>query len=650
MNLLYPLGLIGLIGVPILIIIYIIKNKYTERTVSSTYIWTLSERFLKRKNPINKIQNLISLILQILTVVCIALAIAHPTLITKGQADDYCFILDASASMTAVSDGESRFEKAKSRIESIISESENGSAFTLIYAGEPSAVIYRDITDKEFAIKRLSETEISGTQGDTESALSYAQAYFDEIPSSKVYLLTDCDYKNYGNVEIVNVSANEVNYAIIDAGARITTSGLVVTGKVVAYGGDGEVTVSVYVNDGQNNDGKTPIGSQKVSVTKSDKLNVSLTEDKVADTVIASGNDFSIVCDSIDKYQSVKIVIENEDAVSADNEIVLYNIKHDTSFKTLIVSNSSSTAEQPSFFIESTLSALGYNQITGITIAEYEAGLAQDENTYNYGLYIFDSCTPSKMPKNGAVWFFAPDNVGNIINLGDKKGDVLGYSKSSKSGTKKLLSGLDKSEEIYISEYYTYGNLGFLEVLTCGSDPVVLAGSNEYGNREVIFAFSLNNSDLPLTFNGLQLFNNLWGYTFPQIVEESNYFCGDTVNINIISNTESLKVVSPSGKEEYISTDVSEYAYELTEVGLYTVVVRTGKGNDATERSLCVYSEMPYSESATIAEAESFTIIGTAVDGGRDGIYDNLLILIIILAVIFLADWMVYCYEQYQLR
>ena len=47
MSFLYPLGLLGLIGIPILIIIYIIKTKYTEQTVASTYLWLLSERFLK---------------------------------------------------------------------------------------------------------------------------------------------------------------------------------------------------------------------------------------------------------------------------------------------------------------------------------------------------------------------------------------------------------------------------------------------------------------------------------------------------------------------------------------------------------------------------------------------------------------------------
>ena len=45
----YPLGLLGLIGVPVLIIIYLLKNKYTEQIIASTYLWELSEKFLKRK-------------------------------------------------------------------------------------------------------------------------------------------------------------------------------------------------------------------------------------------------------------------------------------------------------------------------------------------------------------------------------------------------------------------------------------------------------------------------------------------------------------------------------------------------------------------------------------------------------------------------
>ena len=66
MTFLHPLGLLGLIGVPIIILIYVLKNKYVEQIIPTTYIWTLSERFLRRRNPFSKIAGIISLILQLL--------------------------------------------------------------------------------------------------------------------------------------------------------------------------------------------------------------------------------------------------------------------------------------------------------------------------------------------------------------------------------------------------------------------------------------------------------------------------------------------------------------------------------------------------------------------------------------------------------
>ena len=41
---------------------------------------------------------------------------------------------------------------------------------------------------------------------------------------------------------------------------------------------------------------------------------------------------------------------------------------------------------------------------------------------------------------------------------------------------------------------------------------------------------------------------------------------------------------------------------------------------------------------------------GEATDSGFDGRFDPIWVIFIALAVVFLADWMVYCYEKYQLR
>ena len=54
----YPLGLLGLIGIPIVILIYIIKNKHTEQIVASNYLWHLSEKFLTKKKPVSLIPHI----------------------------------------------------------------------------------------------------------------------------------------------------------------------------------------------------------------------------------------------------------------------------------------------------------------------------------------------------------------------------------------------------------------------------------------------------------------------------------------------------------------------------------------------------------------------------------------------------------------
>ena len=92
MSFYFPLGLIGLVGVPVLILIYIIKSKYTEQVIASTYLWELSEKFLKKRKPISKLAGIITLILQILAVVAASLLIAHPVFTVPASANDIYFI------------------------------------------------------------------------------------------------------------------------------------------------------------------------------------------------------------------------------------------------------------------------------------------------------------------------------------------------------------------------------------------------------------------------------------------------------------------------------------------------------------------------------------------------------------------------------
>jgi len=67
-------------------------------------------------------------------------------------------------------------------------------------------------------------------------------------------------------------------------------------------------------------------------------------------------------------------------------------------------------------------------------------------------------------------------------------------------------------------------------------------------------------------------------------------------------------------------------------------------------RSFRIWSSMDPEECDPTVSVESVRLQGVATHGGFAGKYDPLHILFITLAVLFLADWMVYCYEKYQLR
>ena len=145
MRFMYPLGLLGLIGVPVLVLIYILRSKYNEQTVASTYLWTLSEKFFKRRNMLSGITGIISLILQICMVVFLSLAIARPIFTIPDSASQYCFVLDGSGSMNTLSGIKTRFEKGKDYIEETISSARLGSSYTLVYLTNEGSVIYEQV-------------------------------------------------------------------------------------------------------------------------------------------------------------------------------------------------------------------------------------------------------------------------------------------------------------------------------------------------------------------------------------------------------------------------------------------------------------------------------------------------------------------------
>ena len=615
MSFLYPLGLIGLIGVPLLILIYILRSKYNEQTIASTYLWILSEKFFKRRNPLSGLTGIISLILQILTVIIISLAIARPIFVVPGSASQYCFILDCSGSMNTESGNKTCFERGKDEIEDMIKDAKLGSSYTLIAMSSETAVVYEELTDKDLAVEMLRDISCTDGTSQQSEALSKAQKYFDNNTSTLVYLVTDKSYERAENVEIVNVSSqNAVNYSISEAWGNLSDGTLYTGATVTSHTSDATLRVELYVNDS-----KQAASSVEISLSKGESLPVELSCNATA-------------------YSSFRLVIANEDSLPIDNEIISYNLNSEESYSILLVSDTP-------FFYEAVLDALTDSVVDVVSPDEY---MGQG----GYGLYVFHSYTPDTLP-DAAVWLInsteSVDDSGfgirGIIGLDDPGKIVKSNSTSTKART--LLAGVE-GRDIYISEYVKYSGMytQFTTLFSYDSNPVIFAGVNALGNREVVFGFDIHKSDMALSSDFAPLISNLLKYSCPNVIEGSNYVSGEDLRINITANINSVKVVSPDGEENYIDTSTDVGVMTLDRVGTYRVKVMASDG----ERVYDVYASAPESESNITAVGTDFSITGSRTYDKTDGQYDPLVLLFILLAVVFCADWVVYCYEKYQLR
>ena len=261
MSFLYPLGLLGLIGIPILILVYIIKSKYTEQTVASTYLWTLSEKFLKRKRRPSPLAGIISLILQILAVTLISMAVAHPIVTVPNSAKEYCFILDGSGSMrmeagvSAETDetvSVTRFDAAKAAIRRRVADTMDGSIFTLVYAGDTTGVICERTDDKEQLLLLLDELTPAYNTLNLTNAIGISQGYFNENSGLKTVLFTDSDFEASENIEVVNVADSVDNYGLSNVTYTHLGNTLTVSGNVTSFESDRDLTLHLYLDGNES--------------------------------------------------------------------------------------------------------------------------------------------------------------------------------------------------------------------------------------------------------------------------------------------------------------------------------------------------------------------------------------------------------------
>ena len=609
MKFLYPLGLLGLLCIPVLILIYILKNKYVEKIVSSTYIWNLSEKFLKKKKPLKKITDLISLVLQVITVLVLSISIAHPVFTIPNSAENVCFVLDISGSMNINNGSITRFEKGKQKIVELVNSSSNGSTFTLITASKETKVILEKEENKEKVLNKLNEISLDYSSSSLVDALTTIQNYYNEQKIGHTYLITDKTYSSVSNIDLINVSSQEENYALYDSKYQIRKGKINISGNLISYESDSVLNINLYLDD-------KFIVSQEVNVNKMVEKQYSFSLDE-------------------QEFSSMKVEITNSDALSLDNSNILYSVGSKNVCSTLIVTGNST------FYVSSILKAIGNVKIEEISPSSYH-------NQQGYDLYIFDSYSPNVLPNDGTIWLINTSKniassgfvVQNSVSLKDGGKTIYEQEKSSLYNE---LTKDTKNNSVSINQYMKYGLYReFTTILSINKIPLIFAGNNDYGNREVVFSFDFQNTDFPLLYDYIVLMRNFLNYSNPSPLENLFYKVGEDINVNIVNDCSSVKVTSPSNNISYLETNFSQTSFSLDEVGTYQFDFLIN--NEI--KTYKIYVEFDSEEGKIFDNQTSIDLINNSNNLKFDGILDNLFIVILLAAILFSIDWMWYSYEQ----
>src|ERR687890_1033759 len=114
MSFLSPLALLGLLFVPVVLAMYLLKLRRDEQVVPSTLLWKRLLTDVEANAPWQRLRRSLLLLLQLLPVALLALLAARPFLERPaGLAGDVVVVIDTSASMAATHIPSDRLAGAK---------------------------------------------------------------------------------------------------------------------------------------------------------------------------------------------------------------------------------------------------------------------------------------------------------------------------------------------------------------------------------------------------------------------------------------------------------------------------------------------------------------------------------------------------------
>ena len=550
-----PLALLGLLFIPAVLAMYMLKLRRDQAVVPSTLLWSRLLTDVEANAPWQRLKRSLLLLLQLLLVVVIALLAARPFLERPaGLARDIVLIMDTSASMAATDVAPTRLDAAKAAAIDALKDLPTGGKVSVIAADRTARIVVNETTDLGRVRQAVNDLQASTMPGDLGDALELASKLAARSGDAQVLVATDAaiasapTLKVDAPVTVLPVGRDRKNQAIVALAVRTAPS---------------SVTRSVFISVA-NLDLEAAMrrievwGDGDLLEARDIRMDPQARSDVVIDDVPNEIRALEIRLVGRDPASSVA-----PDHLAIDDRAWAV-IPPDRTRLILVVGEGDP-------YLETALSYLPNVELYGVTPAEYGPSTARKDGR-PWDLVIFEASLPATLP-DSPILAIAPPRSSAL-------GQVDGVLKQPGIGTSSLdepiLRYVDLSTT-HIAEATKLVLPDWARTVIPGPKgaPLLYAGSRS-GLPTAVMAFEPRQSDLPLQVAFPILLANLTGELLGGSSAPTEAIApGTPLALTIPNGATGLTITRPDGSATELVASASGGAsvtFARTEqLGIYTV-------------------------------------------------------------------------------
>jgi len=226
-----PLALLGLLFLPAVVAMYLLKLRRDKRVVPSTLLWTRLVSDVEANAPWQRLRRSLLLLLQLLLVAILALLAARPFLERPaGLARDIVLVLDTSASMAATDVTPNRLEAAKAAALDALRDLPTGGKVSIVTADRTARIVVNETADMGRVRQALDGIEPTSASGNLGDALELAGKLAARSGDAQILVATDGALATSPTatvaapIRVLTVGRSRKNQAIVALAVRTAPS------------------------------------------------------------------------------------------------------------------------------------------------------------------------------------------------------------------------------------------------------------------------------------------------------------------------------------------------------------------------------------------------------------------------------------------